>query len=323
MPKIPSISKFFQDQLGAPFRNQRWSWGSVDEHRKRVFLRLWADDRVTGSPKIRVLEKPLAFDARPGLSERKRHVELIRAGGYSAFGVLCDRDAPGGSIRSFNSKALLRLGGLVEDSEFVYAIVVGEAPASNLEEASPDRRLVESLVRPRAPAGGQAWGGSAESRKAIENHAMSLALRHYGGLWREVIDVSATQPFDLLCRDGDRELRVEVKGTTSLGLSVLLTRNEVRHAEANDRRMALFVVSEITAIASGDCSGGIIWALEPWDIHMDELDPVAFECRLRARPNRLPADGGECDDAPPRLKSGVGRTQIERPPKPKRSSIRR
>ena len=68
---------------------------------------------------------------------------------------------------------------------------------------------------------------------------MDLGVRHYASLWQEVLDVSATEPFDLLCREGDRELRVEVKGTTSLGLSVLLTRNEVRHAQENSGRVAL------------------------------------------------------------------------------------
>ena len=153
-------------------------------------------------------------------------------------------------------------------------------------DGRPDRLLIESLVRARAPATGQGWRGSAEGRKAIEAYAMDLAVRHYSGLWLEVLDVSATQPFDLLCRGGDRELRVEVKGTTSLGVSILLTRNEVRHAEANNGRVALFVVSEITANTSGGCSGGSIQVLEPWDIRQDELDPIAFECWLRARPNK-------------------------------------
>ena len=95
-----------------------------------MFLRLWADDRVSGIPQIRVLEKLLALDSRPGLSERRRHVELIRAGSYLPFGVLCERDAPGGPVRRFNSKEILRLGDLVDDSEFVYVTVVGEAPVS-------------------------------------------------------------------------------------------------------------------------------------------------------------------------------------------------
>jgi 5-methylcytosine-specific restriction protein A len=145
-----------------------------------------------------------------------------------------------------------------------------------------DGSIVESLLRPRVAARGQAWGGSAEGRKAIESFAMDLAARYYRRLWPEVLDVSATKPFDLLCREGDRELRVEVKGTTSLGLSVLLTRNEVRHAQANNGCMALFVVSDIVASVSG-CKGGTVRIFEPWDIQDDELEPVAFECRLNTR----------------------------------------
>jgi hypothetical protein len=120
------------------------------------------------------------------------------------------------------------------------------------------------------------------ARKAIESYAMDLAVRHYASLWREVLDVSATQPFDLLCRNGDRELRVEVKGTTSLGCSILLTRNEVQHAQQNSGSVALFIVSNIAADGLG-CTGGTIHVVEPWDIRQDKLEPIAFECRLHAR----------------------------------------
>src|ERR1035437_2571659 len=173
-----------------------------------------------------------------------------------------------------------RHGGWVSASLGIKAIP-GYVYAS-AREGETDGPLVESLVRPLVPSSGQAWSGSAAGRKAIESYAMDLAVRHYASLWREVLDVSATQPFDLLCREGDRELRVEVKGTASLGLSVLLTRNEVRHAQANNDRVALFVVSNIIANTSG-CTGGTINVLEPWDIRADELEPIAYECRLHAR----------------------------------------
>ena len=153
-------------------------------------------------------------------------------------------------------------------------------------DRQPDRLLVESIVRARLPSAGQGWGGSSEGRKAIEVYAMDLAVRHYSGLWAEVVDVSANQPYDLLCRDGRRELRVEVKGTTSQGLSVLLTRNEVRHAQANADKVALFVVSEIKSSGAGSCNGGVTQILEPWDIRRSELDPVAFECWLQALHNK-------------------------------------
>jgi hypothetical protein len=156
---------------------------------------------------------------------------------------------------------------------YVYAV----AP-----DGETDRTIVEALVRTRGPGRGQGWSGSATGRKAIECYAMEMALRHYRVLWQEATDVSATQPFDLLYREGDRELRVEVKGTTSPGLSVLLTRNEVRHAKANNGRVALFVVSNIVADTAA-CSGGTVDIVDPWDISQDELDPIAFECRLHAR----------------------------------------
>lgn len=127
-----SISRFFEEQLGAPFRNIRWSWGSVDEGKKRVFLRLWADDLAKGGAKIRVLQKRLGDDPRPGLSERKHHLELIRAGGYSAFGVLCTRDGPGCPIRDYTSDAVLQLGTLVEDSDFRYATILGAVAISDI-----------------------------------------------------------------------------------------------------------------------------------------------------------------------------------------------
>jgi hypothetical protein len=131
---------------------------------------------------------------------------------------------------------------------YVYASTAGD---------QPDRMLVESLVRPRSATAGQGWAGSAEGRRAVEAYAMRLAKSHYQALWAEVLDVSGSQPFDLLCRDGDRELRVEVKGTTTPGFSILLTRNEVRHARAHDGRMALFLVSEIMVDPLAGCSGGV------------------------------------------------------------------
>lgn len=172
-----------------------------------------------------------------------------------------------------------RHGGWVAASRGIKAIP-GYVYASALD-SDPGRSVVESVIRPRVYGSRQSWSGSPVERRAIESHAMNLAVGHYASLWQEVIDVSATQPFDLLCKDGDRELRVEVKGTKSLGFSVLLTRNEVRHAQAHNGSVALFVVSSIVATASG-CTGGTIAILEPWDIRQDELEPIAFECRLHA-----------------------------------------
>jgi hypothetical protein len=128
------INKFFEE-LGAPVVNRRWSWGGVNEARRRVFLRVWADDERTEGPFTRyAVFGPWLFPNKPshGYAERKRHIDLIRSG-YEAFAIICSRDAPGeGAIRSFESQKVLRLGELVEEGNDLCARVIGEAFASEL-----------------------------------------------------------------------------------------------------------------------------------------------------------------------------------------------
>src|SRR5205823_943668 len=91
---------------------------------------------------------------------------------------------------------------------------------------------------------GQGFGLTVRERAAVEKHAMDLAIAYFSARWPTVRDVSARCSFDLLCSAAERELRVEVKGTTSLGEHVVLTRREVE--EALQPGYALFVVSEIS-----------------------------------------------------------------------------
>jgi hypothetical protein len=64
-------------------------------------------------------------------------------------------------------------------------------------------------------------------------------------------DVSLHESYDLRCELGGDDLHVEVKGTTSDGDRVLLTRNEVSHARDWYPRVALIVVSCIELIKYG------------------------------------------------------------------------
>lgn len=134
------INAFFRELLHAPVANARWSWGSVDERARRVFLRLWRMDLGTldGSKVIRALVRLRSNG--PGWRERARHIELIK-GGYAAYAVLCDKDSPeSGTIRDFDRDHLLRLGGIVERDGMVYmqveetisvaAAAIGELPTA-------------------------------------------------------------------------------------------------------------------------------------------------------------------------------------------------
>lgn len=124
------ISAFFRDVLHAPFVNSRWSWGAVDERKRRVFLRLWRLDIAerAGRRWIRVLR--LTPNERLGWKERKRHLDLVRSG-YAAFAVVCDKDDPDARvILGFDRGHLLELGGIAEMDgslwiEAVKEVVIG------------------------------------------------------------------------------------------------------------------------------------------------------------------------------------------------------
>lgn len=117
--------------------------------------------------------------------------------------------------------------------------------------------------------------------KAVELRAMDEAARCYREKGWKVEDVSATESYDLRCtRDGE-ELHVEVKGVTTDGAEVNLTRNEVEHAR--ERRTALFVLSHIEVSYTDDgpeASGGDARILCPWGIDDGELTALTYSYRV-------------------------------------------
>jgi len=140
---------------------------------------------------------------------------------------------------------------------------------------------IADVISPLKRRKGQGRGLNQVERQAVERHAMELAKAYYKARWREVEDVSATRSYDLECRSGRRSLHVEVKGTTGDGASILLTSNEVAHAQAEAPHVALFVVTRIELQRQGNKApvvrGGVTRSLEPWDLNAGNLSPVAFQ----------------------------------------------
>lgn len=102
-------------------------------------------------------------------------------------------------------------------------------------------------------------------RKAIEDYSMDQAESCYKRLGYEV--ARKGKPYDLLCVRGSETLYVEVKGSTSSGVGIILTRNEVDQPFlAKGGEAELFVVHGITQ-AQGDplkLSGGSINIYSRW-----------------------------------------------------------
>jgi hypothetical protein len=162
------------------------------------------------------------------------------------------------------------------------AIYDAETTGRTPNSRAPEATEVELAASGRSAATGQGFGLTASERRAVELHAMSRAKAHLRGLGWSVQDVSGSRPYDLYCTQPGATLVVEVKGTTTAGRQVVLTRNEVqiqrRHFPAN----ALVVVHSIELRREGnpEAEGGDLVMLSPWSINDEQLQPLAYFCQL-------------------------------------------
>lgn len=123
----------------------------------------------------------------------------------------------------------------------------------------------------------------AATRRSIELHAQSMVEEYYLSMGYTVTDVSKTKPYDLHCESEERTVRVEVKGTTGSGESIILTRNEVKHAKSNKSQVALAVVRGIELrLRDGEptAEGGEMQIIDPWDINESALEATQYEYRV-------------------------------------------
>ena len=107
---------------------------------------------------------------------------------------------------------------------------------------------------------------------------MNAATEFYRESW-DVEDVHGRQSYDLVCRRGGEEMRVEVKGTTTDGTAVILTPKEVEHARSHGHTV-LFILSDISLNWAEDgtvvATGGIPHPFDPWNIDDGTLTPIGF-----------------------------------------------
>ncbi|WP_448322279.1 MrcB family domain-containing protein [Streptomyces sp. CO7] len=161
-------------------------------------------------------------------------------------------------------------------------------------EVSANRAAGRSISEPRprpaaATRGGQGFLLSAVERQLIERHSVGKATEHFEAQGWKVADVGANRPYDLHLTRGDEaahgaephieELHVEVKGTTSLGQAVVLTRAEVDAQREFAPRNALVIVHSIRLDRSGaevTAQGGVLHCTSPWRIDQPDLTPISY-----------------------------------------------
>lgn len=149
------------------------------------------------------------------------------------------------------------------------------------------RFLAGRSVAPGRGAG-QGFGLSKEEQDLVAEHAVSRAMEHLRSLgWTHLKDVGATESYDKSAREEGRRRYVEVKGTTSLGSSVILTPNEVALHLAKYPDTALIVVHSIELDRSGErpvVAGGILREIRPWAPSTGDLQPMAYRYRVPEDP---------------------------------------
>lgn len=115
-----NITHFSTAVLQSEVTNKAWSWGSTDTKRKRVYLRVWAEE-VEGAPgkeSVRVYMKNRTSESL-GHPERKRHIALIEVDRHDGYAILCNhaerREGRNNKITHFESRFLRRIGGFFTD----------------------------------------------------------------------------------------------------------------------------------------------------------------------------------------------------------------
>ncbi|GAA0953605.1 MrcB family domain-containing protein [Actinocorallia libanotica] len=167
--------------------------------------------------------------------------------------------------------------GVVYRAEDDAAYVPGDTPPEVVEvevaaaRAAGRRRPVHAQRQGR--------GLNAEERKAVELHGVRLATEHFQSEGWAVKDVGATESYDLLLDRGVEHLHVEVKGTTSLGQQIVLTRAEVEKQLELHPANALVIVHSIDldrTTTPPTASGGTLHCIRPWSIGEEDLSIISY-----------------------------------------------
>jgi hypothetical protein len=162
--------------------------------------------------------------------------------------------------------------------------LAADEPATETQSASPDVSdavaAVDQISEPRRKFSRRL---SAAENKAIEEQAVRVARQHFESeLGYQTVDVGATESYDVHATKGDEVVKVEVKGTTTNGASIVLTRNEVQLHRAAHPNNALAVVRNIVLDRSSDepvGTGGELVLVRPWKIDESGLSAIAYEYR--------------------------------------------
>ncbi|HKP44028.1 protein NO VEIN domain-containing protein [Mycobacterium sp.] len=116
----------------------------------------------------------------------------------------------------------------------------------------------------------------------MEEHAVQVATTHFVSepLGYKVEDVGLRESYDLHATKAGSIVKVEVKGTTSNGSEIVLTRNEIELHRNDHPANALAIVRNIKlhrhADAPPTAGGGELILEMPWTVDDKRLAAIAY-----------------------------------------------
>jgi hypothetical protein len=204
------------------------------------------------------------------LPDENRIIEIPSGKGGMGQSNICYALTENGSPK--NAPWIQRALDFIDDYQGSNILAKPEEDAEEESAAAIEKALARSK--------GQGFARTPQQRRALENHAMAIAIAHFRHEGFEVQDVSARRSYDLLCTKSTKEVHVEVKGTTTNRDAIVLTNNEVKHTNDPRNSCILFVLHSIR-LKGSKASGGEKFILNPWQLQHAQLAPVSYTYRLR------------------------------------------
>ncbi|GAA2418190.1 DUF3578 domain-containing protein [Streptomyces pulveraceus] len=248
---------------------------------------------------------PLLAEATATRPDLKRVLELDArtplGRGYGPGNVLAieyERDQmPGQETLLEDLRFMAGLLGTLYEAERLAPYIPGD-PTPEVVQAEQDAAKTagrRTRSGTRRPSAGQGFSLTAAERAAIEHHSVQMTTEYFKAQGWTVKDVGAKESFDLLLKKEGRRLHIEVKGTTSAGLEVILTRAEVEKQRTYYPDNALVVVHSIELDRTGPepvTAGGVLHCTSPWVVADEDLTVISYAYRtpLGAQPSQERAE---------------------------------
>ncbi len=228
----------------------------------------WARERLGNWTDLDIVELDLGDDAR-----RRRLAAGYEAGDIAAV-RFTEADLPSDEVlAAIEAEFADGLGRIYRHN------AEEPLPGENPEVEEAEEAAGRSAGK-RAPRKGAGFRQSAAEREAIEEHAVAIVRKKYEDAgWKvNYVGKGGAKPYDLKAAKDEREITIEVKGTTSGGEEVILTAGEVRHHAEQFPDNSLCVVSRIRLLREDPprCEGGQLHEFSPWKIEQDALSEISY-----------------------------------------------